>query len=90
MPVIAILAIFQGQISINDGGNGLAVQSGQFPDDLFKVHGDRGGGRVFFPDMGIIKQVDQVLIDLVSGTIYLVGNKASSKCLEELSTIIKG
>ena len=45
---------------------------------------------MFFTDMGVIKQVDQVLVYLVSGTIYLVSNEASSKCLEELSTIIKG
>mgnify|MGYP004222596553 CR=1 FL=1 len=45
---------------------------------------------MLFPNMCIIKQVDQILIYLVSDTIYLVGNEASSKCLEELSAIIEG
>ena len=42
-----------------------------------------------FPNMCVIEQVDQILIYFVSDTIYLVGNEDSSKCLEELTAIIK-
>lgn len=91
MPVVTGLAVLQREITIDQNGGRLPFECDKFVDDFAEMTGHRGIGRMLFPNVRVVEQVNEVVIKVGSESrTRTESGQTGTEGAEEFATTLPG